>query len=81
MDEDNARVMVKLTLTGKIFTLSQYGVRLVGKKEYNKYSKYLSKYDVAFHKLFILKSFLKYVIPVSQLFYDHLLIREILNSL
>nr|XP_022299314.1 G patch domain and KOW motifs-containing protein-like [Crassostrea virginica] len=43
LDEDNVRVMVKLTLTGKIVTLSQYGVRLVGKKEYNKYSKYLNK--------------------------------------
>ncbi|XP_061187487.1 G-patch domain and KOW motifs-containing protein-like [Saccostrea echinata] len=43
LDEDNARVMVKLTLSGKIVTQSQYGIRLVRKKEYVKYSKYLNK--------------------------------------
>lgn len=43
LDEDNARVMVKLTLSGKMVTQSQYSVKLVGKKEYNKYSKYLNK--------------------------------------
>ncbi|XP_062613996.1 G-patch domain and KOW motifs-containing protein-like, partial [Saccostrea cucullata] len=43
LDEDNARVMVKLTLSGKIVTQSQYGIRLVRKKEYEKYSKYLNK--------------------------------------
>lgn len=43
LDEDNARVMVKLTLSGKIVTQSQYSVKLVSKKEYNKYSKYLNK--------------------------------------
>jgi hypothetical protein len=43
MDEDNARVMVKLTLTGKMVSQSQYAIRLVDEKEYTKYSKYLSK--------------------------------------
>jgi hypothetical protein len=35
MDEDNARVMVKLTLTGKMVSQSQYAIRLVDEKEYN----------------------------------------------
>lgn len=43
MDEDNARLMVKLTVSGKSITVSQYNTRIVGKEEYNKYSKYLNK--------------------------------------
>jgi hypothetical protein len=35
--------MVKLTLTGKMVSQSQYAIRLVDEKEYTKYSKYLSK--------------------------------------
>ena len=43
LDEDNARLMVKLTISGKLANLSQYNVKLVTSKEYNKYSKYISK--------------------------------------
>lgn len=43
LDEDNARVMVKLSLGGKIVTLSQYNIKLVSKTEFNKYSKYINK--------------------------------------
>nr|XP_006013551.2 PREDICTED: G patch domain and KOW motifs-containing protein-like [Latimeria chalumnae] len=39
VDPDNARVMVKLAIGGKIVTISQYTLRLVEKKEYEKYSK------------------------------------------
>ena len=44
LDEDNAQVMVKLTLSRNMATASQYVVKLVSKKEYDKYSKYLSEY-------------------------------------
>lgn len=44
VDPDNARVMVKLAIGGKTVTISQYGIKLVGRKEYDKYSKDLSKY-------------------------------------
>lgn len=43
VDPDNARVMVKLAIGGKTVTVSQYAVKLVGRKEYDKYSKDLSK--------------------------------------
>jgi len=43
LDEDNAQVMVKLTLSRNMATASQYVVKLVSKKEYDKYSKYLSE--------------------------------------
>lgn len=43
VDPDNARVMVKLTIGGKTVTISQYAVKLVFRKEYEKYSKDLSK--------------------------------------
>ncbi|MED6243558.1 hypothetical protein ATANTOWER_022377, partial [Ataeniobius toweri] len=39
VDADNARVLVKLAIGGKTVTVSQYGVKLVGRKEYEKYSK------------------------------------------
>lgn len=44
MDEDNARLMLKLTVSGKLVTVSQYNTKLVSKNEYDKYSKYISKY-------------------------------------
>ena len=44
LDEDNARVMLKLTLSGKIVNIMQCNVRVVNKKEYEKYSKYLNKH-------------------------------------
>ncbi|XP_041358208.1 G-patch domain and KOW motifs-containing protein-like [Gigantopelta aegis] len=50
IDEDNARVMVKLALSGHTATLSQYGIQLVGQKEYEKYSKYLNKSKVEKYK-------------------------------
>lgn len=43
VDPDNARVMVKLAIGGKTVTVSQYAVKLVGSKEYDKYSKDLSE--------------------------------------
>ncbi|XP_015822736.2 G-patch domain and KOW motifs-containing protein [Nothobranchius furzeri] len=49
VDADNARVVVKLAIGGKAVTVSQYGVRLVGRKEYDKYSKDLSRLSKA-HK-------------------------------
>ncbi|XP_012731102.2 G-patch domain and KOW motifs-containing protein [Fundulus heteroclitus] len=49
VDADNARVVVKLAIGGKTVTVSQYGVKLVGKKEYEKYSKDLSRLSKA-HK-------------------------------
>ncbi|GFS01519.1 G patch domain and KOW motifs-containing protein [Elysia marginata] len=42
-DEDNARVMLKLTLSSKTVNIMQCNVKVVGKKEYEKYSKYLNK--------------------------------------
>ncbi|XP_067449066.1 G-patch domain and KOW motifs-containing protein [Thunnus thynnus] len=49
VDPDNARVMVKLAIGGKTVTISQYGIKLVGRKEYDKYSKDLSRLSKA-HK-------------------------------
>ena len=42
-DEDNARTVIKLTLSGQSVTMTQYNVKAVGRKEYEKYSKYLNK--------------------------------------
>ncbi|XP_020785337.2 G-patch domain and KOW motifs-containing protein [Boleophthalmus pectinirostris] len=49
IDADNARVMVKLAIGGKTVTISQYAVKLVDRKEYEKYSKDLSRLSKA-HK-------------------------------
>ncbi|XP_060606505.1 G-patch domain and KOW motifs-containing protein-like [Ruditapes philippinarum] len=43
LDEDNARLMLKLTVSGKLVTVSQYNTKLVTQEEYNKYSKYINK--------------------------------------
>lgn len=43
VDPDNARVMVKLAIGSKTVTVSQYNIKLVGRKEYEKYSKDLSE--------------------------------------
>ena len=43
VDPDNARVVVKLAIGSKTVTISQYGLKLVDRKEYEKYSKDLSK--------------------------------------
>lgn len=54
LDADNARVVVKLAIGGKTVTVSQYGLKLVARKEYEKYSKDLSEcftaYNMAFYK-------------------------------
>uniref|UniRef100_A0AAQ5Y1D5 G-patch domain and KOW motifs-containing protein n=1 Tax=Amphiprion ocellaris TaxID=80972 RepID=A0AAQ5Y1D5_AMPOC len=49
VDADNARVMVKLAIGGKTATISQHAIKLVGRKEYDKYSKDLSRLSKA-HK-------------------------------
>ncbi|CAL1538698.1 unnamed protein product [Lymnaea stagnalis] len=49
-DEDNARIMLKLTLSGKVINIIQSYVRVVGKMEYDKYSKYLNKEKVDKYK-------------------------------
>uniref|UniRef100_A0A8B9JM23 G-patch domain and KOW motifs-containing protein n=1 Tax=Astyanax mexicanus TaxID=7994 RepID=A0A8B9JM23_ASTMX len=43
VDPDNVRVVVKLAIGGKSVTVSQYIIRLVPQKEYDKYSKDLKK--------------------------------------
>ncbi|XP_050926946.1 G-patch domain and KOW motifs-containing protein [Lates calcarifer] len=49
IDPDNARVVVKLAIGSKTVTISQYAIKLVGRKEYDKYSKDLSRLSKA-HK-------------------------------
>ncbi|KAM6925586.1 G-patch domain and KOW motifs-containing protein [Xenentodon cancila] len=49
VDPDNARAVVKLAIGGKTVTVSQYGIKLVTRKEYEKYSKDLSRLSKA-HK-------------------------------
>ncbi|XP_066500917.1 G-patch domain and KOW motifs-containing protein [Hoplias malabaricus] len=49
VDADNARVVIKLAIGGKSVTISQYSLRLVPQKEYDKYSKDLSRLSKA-HK-------------------------------
>ncbi|CAL9703437.1 unnamed protein product [Knipowitschia caucasica] len=49
IDADNARVLVKLAIGSKTVTISQYAVKLVERKEYEKYSKDLSRLSKA-HK-------------------------------
>lgn len=44
VDADNARVVVKLAIGGKTVTVSQYNIKLVGGKEYDKNSKDLSEW-------------------------------------
>lgn len=43
VDPDNARVMVKLAIGNKTVTISQHAIKLVGRKEYDKNSKDISK--------------------------------------
>ncbi|OWF45237.1 G patch domain and KOW motifs-containing protein-like [Mizuhopecten yessoensis] len=50
LDEDNARCMVKLAVSGLMITNSQHSLKLVTKKEYSKYSKYLNKSKVDKYK-------------------------------
>ena len=44
VDADNARVLVKLAIGGQTVTISQYGIKLVDRKEYEKNCKDLSEY-------------------------------------
>ena len=46
IDEDNARVMVSLALGSSTITVSQYAIKLVSKTEFDKFSKYLSKFKL-----------------------------------
>ncbi|KAL4226343.1 hypothetical protein ACF0H5_014326 [Mactra antiquata] len=50
IDEDNARLMLKLTVSGKMVTVSQYNTKLVTKEEYKQYSKYINKGDADRYK-------------------------------
>lgn len=43
VDPDNGRVVVKLAIGGKTVTIIQHSIKLVTRKEYDKYSKDLSK--------------------------------------
>ncbi|XP_069842911.1 G-patch domain and KOW motifs-containing protein [Dendropsophus ebraccatus] len=47
LDADNCRAMVKLAIGGKVVTVSQFAIRLVGSAEYNKYAKDLSRLSKA----------------------------------
>ncbi|XP_029464057.1 G-patch domain and KOW motifs-containing protein [Rhinatrema bivittatum] len=49
VDPDNARVMVKLAIGGKVVTITQYSLKLVNKKEFEKYGRDLSRLSKA-HK-------------------------------
>ncbi|XP_032377356.1 G-patch domain and KOW motifs-containing protein isoform X1 [Etheostoma spectabile] len=49
LDADNARVVVKLAIGGRSATISQYAIKLVGRQEYEKNSKDLSRLGKA-HK-------------------------------
>nr|XP_033778086.1 G-patch domain and KOW motifs-containing protein isoform X2 [Geotrypetes seraphini] len=46
-DPDNARVMVKLAISGKVVTVTQYSLRLVNRKEFEKYGRDLSRLSKA----------------------------------
>jgi G patch domain/KOW motif-containing protein len=45
LDEDNCRAILKMSVSGEVSTISQFALQLVSKKDYDKYSKYLSKYS------------------------------------
>ncbi|KAG7519162.1 G-patch domain and KOW motifs-containing [Solea senegalensis] len=49
LDPDNARAMVKLAIGGQTITISQHTIKLIERKEYEKYSKDLSRLSKA-HK-------------------------------
>jgi len=50
LDEDNCRVVVKLTISGAIASIPQAIVNVVSRKDYEKYSKYLNKGTVDAYK-------------------------------
>ena len=43
VDDDNCRCVVKLSLSQETVDISQFSLRLVDKKEFDKYSRYLNK--------------------------------------
>ncbi|XP_038061611.1 G-patch domain and KOW motifs-containing protein-like [Patiria miniata] len=45
VDEDNARLVIKLALSGQAVTLGQYNVKIVDKEEYKRFSKDLSRFS------------------------------------
>ncbi|XP_033643445.1 G-patch domain and KOW motifs-containing protein-like [Asterias rubens] len=47
VDEDNARLVIKLALSGQSATLSQSSVKIVDKDEYRKFSRDLSRFSKA----------------------------------
>lgn len=49
-DEDNARAMVKLSLSEKVVNVLQCTIRLVSKKDFSKHSKYVNKLKVDEYK-------------------------------
>ena len=49
LDEDNSRVILKMAVSGDTITISQFAIQLVNKKDYDKYSKYLSKFSISKH--------------------------------
>ncbi|KAJ8046817.1 G-patch domain and KOW motifs-containing protein [Holothuria leucospilota] len=44
-DEDNARLMIKLAISGQTTTISQFNAQAVSKSEYKKYAKDLGKFS------------------------------------
>jgi G patch domain and KOW motifs-containing protein len=46
IDCENARVLVAMTIDSEVVSVSQYAVKLVTKKEFDKFSKYLSEYCI-----------------------------------
>ena len=43
LDNDNNRVMIKLTLSGDCVTVAQFAINVINKKEYDQNSKVLSE--------------------------------------
>ncbi|XP_022082483.1 G patch domain and KOW motifs-containing protein-like isoform X2 [Acanthaster planci] len=50
VDEDNARLVIKLALSGQAVTLSQYNVTIVEKEEYKRFSKDISHFSKGWEK-------------------------------
>lgn len=50
-DDGGGRVIIKLAIGGLKVTLNEFMVQPVGKQEYAKYAKILSKIEIEFNKL------------------------------
>lgn len=46
VDCENARVLVAMAIDSEVVSISQFAVKLVTKKEFDKFSKYLSEYCI-----------------------------------